>query len=65
MLQQLLDPSLVGTLQHRWKRKEKNIIPKIAWSQFRHMFSPGFEDLLEMGSHSGWYDPGILLQKYK
>ena len=33
MLRQLHDPTLVGTLQHRFLYKKKNIIPEISWSQ--------------------------------
>ncbi|EIN12498.1 hypothetical protein PUNSTDRAFT_61541 [Punctularia strigosozonata HHB-11173 SS5] len=51
-----LDPSLAGSLQHRWKRKHNNIKSEIAWSVFRSIWAPGFEDLLELGVDQGWYD---------
>lgn len=56
------DPNLIGTLQHRWMRdKGKNVMPEIAWSQLRRRFTPGFEDILEMGVQKGWYDINNLL----
>ncbi|KZT56061.1 hypothetical protein CALCODRAFT_413280, partial [Calocera cornea HHB12733] len=51
------DPSLHGTLQHRWMRHKKNIKPEISWSQMRRRFTPGFEDKLDEGVNEGWYDP--------
>ncbi|KAJ7196274.1 hypothetical protein GGX14DRAFT_575086 [Mycena pura] len=62
MLRHLHDPSLAGTLQHRWLRQKKNVVPEIAWSQLRRRFTPGFEDILDAGIEKGWYDPGILLE---
>lgn len=62
MLRQLHDPSLEGTLQHRWMREKKNVMPEIGWSQLRHRFTPGFEDILDVGVNNGWYDPNILLE---
>ncbi|KAJ7574508.1 hypothetical protein C8J56DRAFT_802832 [Mycena floridula] len=59
MLRQLHDPSLVGTLQHRWKREKKNVIPEIAWGQLRRRWTPGYETLIDSGIHRGWYDPSI------
>ncbi|KAJ7728282.1 hypothetical protein DFH07DRAFT_757330, partial [Mycena maculata] len=56
------DPSLRGTLQHRWMREKKNVMPEISWSQLRHRFTPGFEDILDIGVNNGWYDPDILLE---
>lgn len=50
------DPSLVGTIQHRWMRHKKNVMPEISWSQLRRRFTPGFEDILEKGVMNGWYD---------
>ena len=39
-------------------RQKKNIKPEITWSQLcrRFKFTPGFEDLLEIGVTNGWYD---------
>ncbi|KIM38531.1 hypothetical protein M413DRAFT_20009 [Hebeloma cylindrosporum] len=50
------DPSLVGSIQHRWMRQKKNVMPEIAWSQLRRRFTPGFEDKLELGVTNNWYD---------
>jgi hypothetical protein len=62
MLRQLYDPSLQGTLQHRWMRTKKNVMPEIAWSQLRHRFAPGYETLFDEGIESGWYDSDNVLQ---
>lgn len=58
------DPSLKGTLQHRWMSEKKNVMPEIGWSQLRHRWTPGFEDILDVGVNNGWYDPNNLLQAY-
>lgn len=50
------DPSLVGTVQHRWMRSKKNVKPEITWSQLRRRFTPGFENILERGVTEGLYD---------
>ncbi|PPQ83249.1 hypothetical protein CVT24_001149 [Panaeolus cyanescens] len=55
-LRHLHDPSLEGTVQHRWMRHKKNIKPEIAWSQLRRRFTPGFENIIEQGVLNGWYD---------
>ncbi|KAJ7751758.1 hypothetical protein DFH07DRAFT_1032206 [Mycena maculata] len=44
------------------KREKKSVIPEIGWSQLRHWFTPGFEDILDVGVNNGWYDPDILLE---
>jgi len=51
-----LDPTLIGTLQHRWKRRKNNVKSEANWSVFRRDFAPGFEDLFESGVNQGWYD---------
>lgn len=56
------DPSLEGTLQHRWMREKKNIIPEISWSQLRRRFTPGFEDILDIGVNNSWYSPDNYLE---
>ena len=33
------------------------------WSIFRRDFSPGFEDVLEHGVNSGWYDVNNVTEK--
>ncbi|KAG2151181.1 uncharacterized protein EDB93DRAFT_1240053 [Suillus bovinus] len=43
MLHQWHDPALQGSLQHRWMRTKKNVMPEIMWSQMRCCFTPGFE----------------------
>ncbi|KAJ7176192.1 hypothetical protein C8R43DRAFT_942992 [Mycena crocata] len=54
LLRHLHDPSLEGTLQHRWMLQKKNVMPEIGWSQLRRRFSPGFEDILDVGVNNGW-----------
>ncbi|KAG1738475.1 hypothetical protein EDB19DRAFT_1982912 [Suillus lakei] len=61
-LRQWHDPALQGTLQHRWMRNKKNVMPEITWSQMRRQFTPGFESLLDHGVMSGWYDSNNILQ---
>ena len=55
-LRHLHDPTLAGTIQHRWMRHKKNVKPEITWSQLQRQFTPGFEDILEWGVVEGWYD---------
>lgn len=62
MLRQMYDSSLQGTLQHRWMRRKKNVMPEIAWYQLRRRFTPGYETLLDEGVESGWYDSDNVLQ---
>ncbi|KAG9083204.1 hypothetical protein FS749_006229 [Ceratobasidium sp. UAMH 11750] len=59
-LRQMLDPSLEGTMQHRWLKKHSNIKPEIFWSQFRRREAPGLEQLMQEGIDNGWYNPGEL-----
>jgi hypothetical protein len=42
--------------------KKKNVMPEIGRSQLRHRFTPGFEDILDVGVNNGWYNPDILLE---
>ncbi|KAJ7844680.1 hypothetical protein B0H13DRAFT_2411186, partial [Mycena leptocephala] len=53
---QRLDPSLEGTLQHRWMKDKMNIKPEATWSQMRRQFTPGFENILDAGVARGLYD---------
>jgi hypothetical protein len=53
----MVDDSLEGTRQHRWMRGHRNVKPEIQWSQLRRRFTPGYEDLLDQGMNSGWYEP--------
>lgn len=64
-IRQSLDSSLLGTLQHRWKRDKKNIPPEILWSNLRRRFTPGFENILMFPSLDEGlvrYDPKVPLQ---
>jgi len=56
LLRQWHDPSLVGTIQHRWMRQKKNVKPEVTWSQLRRRFTPGFEDLIQIGVSNNIYD---------
>jgi hypothetical protein len=53
----------LGTLQHRFATGHNNILSEIKWSIFQKDFSPGFEDILEYGVNSGWYDVNNVLEK--
>jgi hypothetical protein len=64
VVRQTLDPTLCGTMQHRFAKGHNNILSEIKWSVFRRDFSPGFEDLLEYGVQQGWYDVDDTLEKY-
>jgi len=57
-----LDPSLKNSLQHRFAKGHNNILSEIKWSVFRRDFSPGFEDMLELGVQNGWYDINDTLE---
>ncbi|KAG1758695.1 hypothetical protein EDD22DRAFT_956604 [Suillus occidentalis] len=61
LLRQRYDPTLQGTLQHRWMCTKKNVMPEITWSQLRRRFTPGFETLLDEGVIEDWYDSGNTL----
>jgi hypothetical protein len=45
LLRHQLNPTLVGSLQHRWKQNKANVKSEANWSVFRRDFAPGFEDL--------------------
>jgi hypothetical protein len=62
-LRQQLDPSLEGTIQHRWKHSI-NASPEIFWSNLCQTWSPGFEDLFDHGINSGIYDVSNSVQWY-
>ncbi|KAJ7882973.1 hypothetical protein B0H14DRAFT_3082462 [Mycena olivaceomarginata] len=62
LLRRWHDPCLLNTLQHRRMNEKMNVMPEIGWSQLRHRFTPGFEDVLDIGVKNGWHDPSILLQ---
>ncbi|KAK0473927.1 hypothetical protein IW261DRAFT_1552874 [Armillaria novae-zelandiae] len=58
---QAQNPSLNGTIQHRWKFDKKNIPSEILWSVFQRTFTFGFEGVLQHGVEQGWYDLNIPL----
>ncbi|KAG2114046.1 hypothetical protein BD769DRAFT_1630045 [Suillus cothurnatus] len=62
MLRQWHDPDLHGTLQHRWMRNKKNVMPEITWSQLQRHFTPGFKSLLDHGVNTGWYNTNNTVQ---
>ncbi|KAJ7870330.1 hypothetical protein B0H14DRAFT_2345726, partial [Mycena olivaceomarginata] len=49
--------SAIGTIR-------KNVIPEIGWSQLRRYWTPGFENILDIGVNNGWYNPSNLLEAY-
>ena len=55
-MRQRIDPSLHGTLQHKWFYEKMNIKSEIGWAQVRRGFSPGFEDILQHGEVLGLID---------
>ena len=61
-LRQWHDPNLTGTLQHRWMRQKKNVVPEIRWSQMRRRWSPGFENVLDHGLNEDLYNPDDPIQ---
>jgi hypothetical protein len=63
LLRHQLDPTLVGSLQHRWKRNNANVKSEANCSVFRRDFALGFEDLFEQGENHGWYDVNNPLEK--
>lgn len=63
IMRQWADRDLRGTLQHRWMRSKKNVKPEIAWSQLRRRWTPGFEDIMDLGVREGWYHVDDLVEK--
>lgn len=64
LIRQRLDPTLEGTLQHRWvMASTHNIKPEAFWSYLRHNFSPGFENVLQHAVDSGLHDPNSPLDR--
>ncbi|KAA1471497.1 hypothetical protein DENSPDRAFT_776760, partial [Dentipellis sp. KUC8613] len=61
-LRHRLDPSLAGSIQHRFFRKHGNIKPEIFWSLFRRGFIAAFEAMIDDGVEKGWYDVGDPLE---
>ncbi|OSC99554.1 hypothetical protein PYCCODRAFT_1372866 [Trametes coccinea BRFM310] len=64
VLRHRYDPSLSGTLQHKWMhRKGANIKPEIFWSELRKRWTPQFEKLLDYGVHEGLLDPEDYVER--
>ena len=64
LIRQRLDPTLEGTLQHRWiMASTHNIKPEAFWSYLRHNFTPGFENVLQRAVNTGLYDPNSPLDR--
>ncbi|KAG9077162.1 hypothetical protein FS749_010976, partial [Ceratobasidium sp. UAMH 11750] len=61
-LRQMQDPSLRGTMQHKWQRKHSNIKPEIWWSQFRKRYAPELKALMQVGLDNEWYNPHITIE---
>ncbi|KAH8979166.1 hypothetical protein EDB92DRAFT_1937397 [Lactarius akahatsu] len=61
-LRHQMEPSLDGSIQHRWFRKHGNIKPEIHWSVFRRDWAVGFQALLDEGVENGYYDTGDPLE---
>ncbi|KAI9454642.1 hypothetical protein BJY52DRAFT_1205187 [Lactarius psammicola] len=61
-LRHQMEPSLDGSIQHRWFRKHGNIKPEIHWSIFRRDWAVRFQALLNKGVDSGYYDIGDPLE---
>ncbi|KAI9434815.1 hypothetical protein H4582DRAFT_1818292, partial [Lactarius indigo] len=57
-----MEPSLDGSIQHRWFRKHGNIKPEIHWSVFRRDWAVGFQKLLDKGVDEQYYDVGDPLE---
>ncbi|KAJ7668100.1 hypothetical protein B0H17DRAFT_1210072 [Mycena rosella] len=61
---QRLDPTLEGSLQHKWMQGHgSNVKPEIAWSLLRHQWTPGFETVLDFGLNNGLYKSTDPLEK--
>ncbi|KAJ7829737.1 hypothetical protein B0H14DRAFT_3465406 [Mycena olivaceomarginata] len=53
---QRLDPSLCGTIQHKWFYDKMNIKSEISWGCLRRGWATGFEMLLDQGEIRGIID---------
>ena len=64
LIRQRLDPTLRGTLQHRWVvGSTHNVKPEAFWSYLRQHFMPGFENILQQAVNTGLYDPNSPLDR--
>ncbi|KAG9124323.1 hypothetical protein FRC07_012033 [Ceratobasidium sp. 392] len=61
-LRQMLDPSLVGTMQHIHSRKHGNIKPEILWRLFRERYAADLERLYSEGLEKGIFNPDINIE---
>ncbi|THU98732.1 hypothetical protein K435DRAFT_795477 [Dendrothele bispora CBS 962.96] len=61
LARQTLDPSLVGTLQHRWKLHKMNPKPEAEWSIFRRDAAPPLENLFQAGVDAGLFGIDLTL----
>ena len=65
LIRQRLDPTLEGTLQHRWiMASTHNIKPEAFWSYLHHNFTPGFENVLQWAVNTRLYDPNSPLDRH-
>ncbi|KAJ7773757.1 hypothetical protein B0H14DRAFT_3894610 [Mycena olivaceomarginata] len=55
-MRQRLDPSLRGTIQHKWFYDKMNIKSEISWGRLRRGWATGFEMLLDQGEIHGIID---------
>lgn len=62
-MRQILDPSLVGSIQHRWMGARFNTPPETFWSGLRLTWTRGYEDLFELGVAQQWYDLSNALHR--
>jgi hypothetical protein len=59
-----LDPSLSGSIQHKWKHGHSNVKPEQMWWRFRRTWVPGYEALLEKGIEQSWFDSVNIADRY-
>lgn len=52
LMRHTLNPTLEGTLQHRFMRDHQNVKPEIVWSQMSRRFTQGMKNTLDIG-HNG------------
>jgi hypothetical protein len=62
-IRQTIDPTLNGTLQHKWMPKLGNIKSEANWSLLHCDFTPGFENVLDEVINNGLYDKDNALEK--
>lgn len=62
-MRQTLDPTLAGSIQHRWMGHRFNTPPETFWSGLRSGWTPGFEQLFAEGVQQELYDVDNVLQR--